>query len=499
MRWIRFFFLVFIIGTLALSGTCFSAADRTASKTADLFITYPMDKTLFPGNIIPPTVRWKDRSDSHEWRIEIRGGNGQIILSALTADSQWRPSVEEWDRIKKSYRDEPLTLSICGFPTFSSSTPLSKDMVNFSISSLTITAPIFYRQVPIPARYARSHLPAIEWRLGSVASPQPRTILSGMKACGNCHSFSSNGRILGMDVDFGSDKGAYVITEINTTALFNKSEVMTWSDYDKESKHPTFGLLSRLSPDGRYAVSTVNDYAAYRYLDDLDCSQMFFPVRGILVIYDRETKSFHELAGASDPNYVQTNPAFSPDGRWIVFPRAPALENAALRAMMNKFMSGTATYRYDLYRVPFQADGTVTPEPVSGASNNGMSNFFPAFSPDGKWIVFCMADRFMLNQMDSELYIIPANGGTARRLACNIPGRMNSWHSWSPDGKWLAFASKANGPYTQVWLTHINAEGESTPAVLLDHFTDEELAANIPEFINISFEDQLLRIVNQLD
>ena len=499
MGWMRFLSLVCIGSTIALSGTCFAATDPAANEAADLSITYPKDKALFPGNIIPPTVRWEDRSDSSEWLIEIRDKTSQIILSARTADFRWCPSVEEWDRIKNKHRDEQLTLSIRGFPQSSSSTPLSKSMVQFSISSLTVTAPIFYRQVPIPARQARNRLPSIEWRLGSVASPQPRTILSGMKACGNCHSFSSNGRILGMDVDFGSDKGAYVITEINTTALFNKSEVMTWSDYDKESQHPTFGLLSRLSPDGRYAVSTVNDYAAYRYLDDLDCSQMFFPVRGILVTYDRETKSFHEVAGASDPHYVQTNPAFSPDGRWIVFPRAPALENVALHTMMHQFMSGTATYRYDLYRVPFQSDGTVTPEPVPGASNNGMSNFFPAFSPDGKWIVFCKADRFMLNQMDSELYIIPSNGGTAKRLACNIPGRMNSWHSWSPDGKWLAFASKANGPYTQVWLTHINDAGESTPPVLLDHFTDEELAANIPEFVNISFEDQLLRIVNQLD
>ena len=99
-----------------------------------------------------------------------------------------------------------------------------------------------------------------------------------------------------------------------------------------------------------------------------------------------------------------------------------------------------------------------------------MSNYFAKYSPDGKWIVFCKAKSFMLLQPDSELYIIPAEGGEPRRLRCNT-SRMNSWHSWSPNGKWLVFSSKANGPYTQLFLTHIDDEGNSTPPVLLDRLT----------------------------
>ena len=89
----------------------------------------------------------------------------------------------------------------------------------------------------------------------------------------------------------------------------------------------------------------------------------------------------------------------------------------------------------------------------------------------------------MLLQPDSQLYIIPAAGGEARRLRCNTT-RMNSWHSWSPNGKWLVFSSKLNGPYTQLFLTHIDAAGNSTPSVVLDRFTAPERAANIPEFVN---------------
>ena len=59
-------------------------------------------------------------------------------------------------------------------------------------------------------------------------------------------------------------------------------------------------------------------------------------------------------------------------------------------------------------------------EPIPGASNNGMSNYFARYSPDGRWIVFCKARSYMLLQKDSELYIIPAAGGEALTLTVKL-------------------------------------------------------------------------------
>jgi tetratricopeptide (TPR) repeat protein len=72
-------------------------------------------------------------------------------------------------------------------------------------------------------------------------------------------------------------------------------------------------------------------------------------------------------------------------------------------------------------------------------------------------------------------------------MRCNTT-RMNSWHSWSPNGRWLVFSSKAFSPYTQLFLTHVDAEGRDTPPVLLENFTPPNRAANIPEFVNLAPE-----------
>ena len=355
-------------------------------------------------------------------------------------------------------------------------------------------APLFYREVPLPFIDAVKDPARIRWRFGTIdTQPAPPVVLSNLPVCGNCHSFSADGAVLGMDVDYANDKGSYVITETAKTISLDRSKLITWSDYKRKDKQPTFGLLSQVSPDGRYAVSTVKDRSVFVPKPELAFSQLFFPVKGILAFYDRETGAFEALPGADDPAYVHSNPTFSPDGKYIVFARSKAHELKHLKnnttALLTpeecqEFLEGGKLFHFDLYRIPFNGGKGGRAEPLKGASENGRSNFFAKYSPDGKWIVYCQANSFMLLQPDSELYIIPAEGGTARRLEANL-GRMNSWHSWSPNGKWLVFSSKANTPYTQLFLTHIDEAGHSTPPVSLAHLSKPDRAANIPEFVNL--------------
>jgi len=138
--------------------------------------------------------------------------------------------------------------------------------------------------------------------------------------------------------------------------------------------------------------------------------------------------------------------------------------------------------RFDLYTLPFNHGNGGKPTPLEGASRNGRSNFFPRYSPDGRWIAFNQSDTGLVLQPDSALYLIPSEGGKARRMRCNT-GRMNSWHSWSPNSRWLVFASKAITPYTELLLTHVDADGNDSPPVALTRLNREGFAAVLPEVI----------------
>ena len=238
------------------------------------------------------------------------------------------------------------------------------------------------------------------WRLGYVSSNEPpRVVLEGMKTCANCHSATPDGKVLGMDVDVDGDKGAYIVTEIESDTVFTRDKVITWNDFQRENSVKSFGLFSQISPDRRYIISTVKDFSVVVRFPDLDYSQLFFPVRGILVVYDRQTKQFFSLPGADDAEYVQTNPVWSPDGKWIVFARAKSISKIR---HVSGFINRTESFRFDLHRIPFNGGKGGKAQPIPGASNNGRNNYFPKFTQDSKWLIYTQSDSFLINQPDAR-------------------------------------------------------------------------------------------------
>jgi len=469
------------------------AAYRERSDYTHLSVRYPLDGTLFPPEIAPPTFRWQDGSGADSWLVSVEFEDDGDRLDALTDAAEWTPSDEQWEQIKRRSLEKDARVTVIGLAHASRAKVVSGARIAIRTSGDEVGASLFYREVNLPFVDAVHDPSHIRWRFGTVsAKGPPPIVLEGLPVCANCHSFSADGTILGMDVDYANDKGSYAIARVKEEMLLTKDKVITWSDYKREDAELTFGLLSQVSPDGRYVVSTVKDRSVFVPTPGLEFSQLFFPIKGILVVYDRKTGQFHALSGADDKEYVQSNPTWSPDGKHIVFARSEAypLEIVGDKVLLSEedcqaFLQEGETFLFDLYRVPFNNGEGGVAEPLEGASANGISNYFARYSPDGKWIVFCRAKSFMLLQPDSELYIMPAEGGRPRRMRCNTP-RMNSWHSWSPNGRWLVFSSKANGPYTQLFLTHVDEEGNDTPAVLLANLTSSDRAANIPEFVNAS-------------
>jgi tetratricopeptide (TPR) repeat protein len=457
-----------------------------------LAILYPKPSTLFPPEIAAPTIFWKDSTlSSRKWLILVESPDNRKLTSAVSSSPRWRPAERQWAEIKKAGLTQELRISVFGI----------RGLSVFSGSSTTVrTSPdstggsIFFRAVPLPFDYALKHLDSIRWHLGDIGSTAPPpALLKNLPLCGNCHTFTRDGKTLAMDVDYANDKGSYVISPVGAETVLTPDKIITWSDYKRAEGAKTFGLLSQISPDGRFVLSTVKDRSVFVVRENFHYSQLFFPVKGVLGVYDRNAGHFRSLPGADDPEFVQSNPVWSPDGRTVYFCKSPVAHLGEIEKSDQivlpaeaaaDFIEGRRGFRYDIYSLPFNEGRGGKPRPLAGASGNGMSNFFPRPSPDGRWIVYTQSKNFMLLQPDSRLVIIPAGGGTPRVMRCNTDS-MNSWHSWSPNGRWIAFASKMRGPYTEILLTHVDAEGNDTPPVILERFSFADRSLNIPEFVNL--------------
>jgi tetratricopeptide (TPR) repeat protein len=530
-------------------GAAASAQAATEKRAvASITVDYPAEGSIFPPEIAAPTFLWRDPDGTAAaWRIDVAFSDGSTPLRVTApgermrigeidprcvsgtnelprltrqqaASRTWTPGDALWSAIKRHSVNGPASITVSGLRGSAAGPVVSRGQVTLRTSKDPVGAPVFYRDVPLmPSEtekgvikpLASQAIRLIAWRLRNVSERQSRVVMENLPTCANCHSFSRDGKTLGMDLDGPqNDKGMYTLARVSPEMSIRNRDVIEWSSArGKLAGKIRVGFMSQVSPDGEYVITRLNasevehdpktaladpqkdassnyyvaNFTDYRFL------QVFYPTRGILAWYSRATGRLQPLPGADDPRYVQTSAFWSPDGKYLVFGRAAARDANPEGAPLARYSNdpNERQIQYDLYRIPFNDGRGGKAEPIAGASRNGMSNSFPKVSPDGRWIVFVKSKNGQLMRPDGQLYIVPFEGGTARRMRCNTP-LMNSWHSFSPNGRWMVFSSKSRSPYTQMYLTHIDENGNDSPAILIDNATAANRAVNLPEFLNIA-------------
>ena len=514
------------------------ASPGNGATASAIVVDYPSEGSLFPLDMIAPLFQWRDGDAAvTAWRIEVTFADRSRAIQLWSAGEKlqlgemdtsltgyvpptlneeqqaahtWRPDPKMWANIKKHSLRGGATVTITGYRKESDNEAVSRGQVTIATSEDPVGAPIFYRDVPLiptpPEQGERgvikplpdSVLPKIKWRLRYVSNSENKVIMEGLPTCANCHSIARDGKTLGIDVDGPqNDKGLYGLIPIHKVSSISNDYVIYWSAFSDKWAQKRFGFMSQVSPDGKFVITSIDVPGAHGtrvvdrlyngFFSDYGFGQVFYPTRGVLAWYSKDAGKLQVLPGADDPDFVQTSAFWSPDGKYLIYSKAPARDpypNGRKKAEYANDPNETQV-QYDLYRIPFDDGKGGKAERVVGASENGMSNNFPKVSPDGKWIVFVRNKNGLLMRPDSNLYIVPFEGGKERKLNCNLKV-MNSWHSFSPNGRWLVFSSKTPSLYTQMYLTHIDENGNDTPAVLIEHATESNRAVNIPEFMNIA-------------
>jgi hypothetical protein len=211
-------------------------------------------------------------------------------------------------------------------------------------------------------------------------------------------------------------------------------------------------------PSGSVAVYSVNKVTQFFHAGGMEVRDVV-DLDSALVCYRVESHKGTTPNELADKDRLETYPAWSPDGKYLYYCSAPILwqdRNAVPPENYDKV-------KYDLRRIPYDVatDQWGQAETVLSAAETGLSILLPKVSPDGRFLLFCMARYgcFPVYQPSSDLYLMDLATRQYRKLAINSDF-SESWQSWSSNSRWIAFSSKRqDGLFTRTYLSYVDNAG----------------------------------------
>jgi Tol biopolymer transport system component len=378
-------------------------------------VVYPEDGTRLPRNTVPPVIQWEGPGDD-AYRVNIF--TDDPIWEIYTTDWQWQPNQLQWERLVSDGRRGGVVVSVSRID--SRGEIVTSTGVRLSFSTASVDGAVYYWT---PDQSGITRLP--------MGSPAPEPFLSAsVFNCVGCHALSPDGSRLAYTRSGGG-------TPIGTLGVVGTDDART--QYVAENRlslyYPSF------SPDNIHLAAGSN---------------------GDVVVLNTDTGVITETL--PKPDGMSANfPAWSPRGDTIVYAAGPA----GFADSLGVSESGLARVR----RTPggwSAAEWLVEQGDAGGMPEN---LFYPAFSPDGRWVVFNRAESGAAvggSPADSELWIVSGGGGSAIRLdaANGEDFATNSWPRWAPssgDGTlWVAFTSnrrygRLGGGQPQIWIAAVDA------------------------------------------
>jgi len=437
-----------------------------------LTITYPPDGAVFPANLCEPRVDWEDPTND-VWQVSVGLEGQEARYQEITEERHWWFPGRLWEELRSEAGERGLWLRVKGLKRVegqrnpaSSVTVEASRPVGFRFSRHPADDYVVYRLVGVPFDIQR----APDTFIRDIRSLEERPfLLAREKYCFNCHTFSaktaSQGKLAYQCRYLGPER-----FDLRTYfAIYDLGAGKGWRvKLPFDVQMTTFVAWS---PDGSKLALSANQYIIAAQPVTLE-TQMAGENTSDLAIYDLLRQEAWLLPGADRLDRLEIHPQWTPDGNAIVFCLASPGRHPALLL-------------FDLAVIPYNDGAGGEPALIPGASANGRSNYYPRFSPDGRWFSFCQCDGGDLIRPSSDIFLLPADlTGQPHRLECNVPFAADSWHSWSSNSRWLLFASKReDGIYARLYLTEIDDEGHASPAVRLPIRHDQLKSFNIPEFV----------------
>lgn len=242
--------------------------------------------------------------------------------------------------------------------------------------------------------------------------------------CVNCHSFAGNSPETMMIHVRGAQGGTLLRRDGATVKVNPKCEEL-----------PNGATYPSWHPSGKFIAFSANNIQQFFHSHGTKTIEVV-DLDADMSVYDVERGEAITDPRLSGDEWIETFPTWSPDGQTLYFCRARSYTSR----------EALDSVRYDLCRVGFDPAARTfgDPEVIVAAAADGKSVSFPRVSPDGRWLLFTLSDygNFSIWHPESDLWLLDLTDLTARPVDEINSDDVDSYHSWSANGKWVTFSSK---------------------------------------------------------
>ena len=366
----------------------------------------------------------------------------------------------------------------------------------------------------------------------------PFSVSASSGQCVNCHSFRDYNRAGEMQLHLREHLAGTLICRGDDIQKVNLKTDSTLSAGVYPAWHPTQPLIA-------YSVNSTGQ--AFHTRDPQKIEVIDYG--SDLILYDLDAGTVTPIADAADD--YETFPAWSPDGCWLYYTSAHYEQQTSdIDAELN---TAYQSLRYNLYRRSFDAATRRfgPAELVYDAAADGLSAALPRLSPDGRWLLFSVAsygqfhiwhhdahlalldlsqwqstspvsgnncqlsvvhsqlpsnsqlsivnsqlssspscaNNCQLSIVNSQLSSSPSCANNCQLSIVNCQLSPASYHSWSSNGRWVLFSSRAiDGSYTRLYISYFSPDGQLHAPLLLpqpspDYYDRLFYSYNVPEWL----------------
>ena len=442
------------------TGTRIFAQDGATDADADTFATassepsasdpsvepvliYPSDETMLPVNLSLVRFAWTPQGNSR-FALDFTGANTSVRV--VTAAQSFTPSDDEWDWIAESNRGGQVQVVLRGFDSDSPAEVRQSGSIELRFADDGLDGSVYY--------WSTGSQGIMQARIDDPVPVRVYTDPSGADAatCTGCHTISRDGKRLALSSDKPelrelSLPELSVILDGSGAAPAPKPAGMDMKGMPTApaSPPPIPASWSTFSPDGRMLLTAQHGKL---HLIDADSGAAIGDPMGVALPKDT----------------IATHPDWSPKGDMIALTLAGKGGDKETEGGSIALLS-------------YASDGTFGAPAVLVASQGGDdNNYFPSFSPDGRFIAYVNASGDSQDATSARIRLVNVASGLVSELTRlnervgaedGVLALGNTMPTWAPapgGTYWLAFSSlraysdlrPADAKKDQLWIAAID-------------------------------------------